>query len=61
MKIRRPAVVDVFSLPEGDVKLIRPSVMSKDSFEDFKVWLELMTRRAERAIRVEDDSKPEDS
>lgn len=41
---------DVFTLTEGDVVLQWPSKMSPESFADFKDWLELITRKAKRAI-----------
>jgi len=48
---------DVFTLNEGDVVLQWPSKMSPESFEDFKDWLDLITRKAKRAVEKKDDSK----
>jgi hypothetical protein len=41
---------DVFTLKEGEVVLQWPSSMSPESFEDFKDWIELMTRKAKRSV-----------
>lgn len=41
---------DVFTLDEGEVVLQWPSRMSAESYEDFKDWLELITRKAKRAV-----------
>lgn len=37
-------------LPEGDAALQWPKAMSRESFEDFEAWLQLMLRRARRSI-----------
>lgn len=41
---------DTFSLDEGQVVLQFPEKMSKDSYEDFKDWIELQLRRIKRSI-----------
>ncbi len=45
----------VFPLNEGDVVLQWPAAISQESYEDFKVWLDLMARRVEHSIHVTDD------
>lgn len=42
---------DVFSLDEGEVTITFPSVLSQASYNDLVDWLELVKRKAERAIR----------
>lgn len=42
---------DVFTLEEGEVILQWPSQMSPESYEDFKDWIELMTRKAKRSVK----------
>lgn len=44
---------DVFTLEEGQVVLQYPESLSKESFEDFESWLELVVRKAKRSIRTE--------
>lgn len=41
---------DTFSLDEGQVVLQWPSKMSKNSYEDFKDWIELQVRKIGRAV-----------
>ena len=40
---------DTFTLDEGQVILQWPAKMSHESYEDFKSWLELVSRKAKRA------------
>jgi hypothetical protein len=40
---------DTFTLDEGQVILQWPSQMSAESYEYFKDWLDLITRKAKRA------------
>jgi hypothetical protein len=40
---------DTFTLDEGQVILRWPSQMSAESYEYFKDWLDLITRKAKRA------------
>lgn len=48
---RRPNMnQEVFTLVEGDATLQWPSEMSAESFADFKDWLDLIRRKAERAV-----------
>ena len=41
---------DTITLKEGQVVLQWPSKMSEESYEDYKEWLDLMARRAKRAV-----------
>lgn len=41
---------DIFTLDEGEVTLQWPSRMSPESYEDFKDWLDLIVRKAKRAV-----------
>lgn len=41
---------EVFALAEGEVVLQWPDQMSLESYEDFKDWLELITRKAKRMV-----------
>ena len=41
---------DVFTLEEGDVTIQWPKVLSQESFKDFEDWLELIKRKAKRAV-----------
>lgn len=41
---------DTFTLDEGQVILQWPAKMSPESYEDFKSWLDLVARKAKRAI-----------
>ena len=41
---------EVFTLSEGEVVLQWPNQMSPESYEDFKDWLELITRKAKRMV-----------
>ncbi|WP_284777700.1 hypothetical protein [Agrobacterium sp. lyk4-40-TYG-31] len=45
---------DVFALDEGEVTLTMPSQISKDSFDDFSDWLDLMKRKVQRNVRAVD-------
>jgi hypothetical protein len=47
---------DVFTLDEGEVILQWPSRMSPESYEDFKDWIELMTRKAKRSVKSKEDA-----
>jgi hypothetical protein len=47
---------DVFTLDEGEVILQWPSRMSPESYEDFKDWIELMTRKAKRSVKSKDEA-----
>ena len=47
---------DVFTLEEGEVVLLWPNRLSQESFEDFKGWIELVLRKAKRAILTAEDS-----
>ena len=40
---------DTFSLDEGQVILQWPAKMSPESYEDFKSWLDSVSRKAKRA------------
>lgn len=40
---------DTFTLDEGQVTLQWPSQMSRESYEDFKAWLDLIAKKAKRA------------
>lgn len=44
---------DVFSLAEGEAVLRWPESLSKESYEDFKAWLELELRKVARSVREE--------
>ncbi len=52
-------LTEVFTLTEGDVVLQWPSEMSPESYADFKDWLDLIARKAERASQVKPDPKPD--
>ncbi len=41
---------EVFTLDEGEVTLLWPAKMSAESYEDFKSWLDLVARKAKRAV-----------
>lgn len=45
-----PMREDVFSMVEGDAVLQWPSRLTQASFEDFKDWLGLIERKAQRAV-----------
>jgi hypothetical protein len=45
---------DVFTLDEGEVVLQWPTRMSPESYEDFKDWLDLIVRKAKRAVEKKD-------
>ncbi|MGV1759054.1 hypothetical protein ACQZ6F_22265 [Rhizobium sp. A22-96] len=46
---------DVFTLEEGEVVLIMPSLISHSSFEDFSDWLDLMKRKIQRNLKKIED------
>jgi hypothetical protein len=48
---------DVFTLSEGDVVLRWPEGLSKESFDDFKDWLEVMQKKIARAAGVAPQSE----
>lgn len=48
---------DVFTLEEGDVTIQWPKTLSNASFQDLEDWLELIKRKAKRAVR-ESENKP---
>ena len=50
---------EVFTLSGGTATLWWPSEMSAEEYEDFKVWLNLIIRKAERAPRVPTPAPPE--
>lgn len=52
---------DVFTLEEGDVIIQWPSgkVLSEASYQDLEDWLELIKRKAKRAVQ-KDGQKRED-
>lgn len=41
---------DVFTLDEGEVILQYPERLSAESYEDFKAWLDLIAKKAKRAV-----------
>jgi hypothetical protein len=49
---------DVFTLDEGEVVLQWPTRMSPESYEDFKDWLDLIMRKAKRAVKEADTVEP---
>src|SRR5438132_1187203 len=53
---------DVFTLGEGPVVLQYPEKLSRESFEDFQSWLQLVIRKAKRSIQSnnKDSTKEED-
>lgn len=42
---------DSFSLDEGQAIIQFPKKLSKDSYEDFEVWLELIKKKAKRSVQ----------
>lgn len=53
---------DTFSFDEGQVVLQWPSNMKAESFEDFKMWLELQIRKIKRSVKSEaSENNPESS
>lgn len=42
---------DVFSLAEGQVMIQWPSVISKESFQDFSDWLKILERKIGRSVQ----------
>lgn len=48
---KRPGMrQEVFTLDEGDITLQWPERLSLDSYQDFESWLQLVLRKAKRAI-----------
>ena len=43
---------DVFALTEGDVVLQWPELLSQESFEDLKAWADIVLRKIERRVAV---------
>ena len=43
---------DVFALTEGDVVLQWPELLSQESFEDLKAWADIVLRKIERQVNV---------
>jgi hypothetical protein len=63
VKLRRRAMQagtkeDVFTLDEGQVVLQWPEQLSKESFDDFESWLQLVIRKAKRSIVDQSEAKP---
>lgn len=52
---------DSITLEAGQVILQWPAQMSKDDYEDLKSWLDLMGRRAKRAVRAGDQPETGDA
>ena len=50
---------DVFSLDEGQVVIQWPATMSKESFEDFEDWLNLLIKKVGRAYKKPTDDGKE--
>lgn len=48
---------DVFTLDEGEAVLQWPTRMSPESYEDFKDWLDLIMRKAKRAVKETEASE----
>ena len=48
-----------FPLDEGQVVLQWPAKLSKESYEDLKVWLDLMGTRVARSVSMDDDDEIE--
>lgn len=48
---------DTFTLDEGQVILQWPAKMSPESYEDFKSWLDLVSRKAKRASEKHDQAE----
>ncbi len=46
---------DVFTLSEGEVVLRWPKHMSPESYQDFKDWLELITRKVKRSVETKEE------
>lgn len=49
---------DVFTLPEGDVILQWPEVISQESYQDLKSWTDLMMRKIQRSIGKNEAGEP---
>lgn len=47
---------DVFTLEEGPVVIQYPERLSRESFEDFESWLQLIIRKAKRSAEREEES-----
>jgi hypothetical protein len=45
---------ETFTLTEGRVSIHFPSRMSKDDFEDFEDWLDILKRKIKRSIKADD-------
>ena len=45
---------EVFTLEEGDVVFQWPSKLSPESFADFEAWLQIILRKAKRAVGTKD-------
>jgi len=50
---------DVFTLEEGNVSIQWPKALSKESYQDLEDWLELIKRKAKRAIIDQQVSRPQ--
>jgi hypothetical protein len=48
---------DVFSLPEGQVRLQWPTPLSKESIADLKDWLEIVERKIARSTATAEESR----
>ena len=48
---------EVFTLTEGEVVLQWPSKLSPESYEDFKDWLDLISRKAKRVAEKKDPNE----
>jgi len=48
---------DIYTLPEGDIVLQWPETLSSDSYEDLKMWTELMLRKIKRQVVSDDGSE----
>lgn len=44
---------DVYTLPEGDVTLQWPKELTQDSYAELEDWLDLIKRKAKRAVVTE--------
>lgn len=50
--------IDQYSLPEGYARLEFPTNMSRESFDEFAQWLELILRRERRKVRESEAKEP---
>ena len=48
---------EIFTLDEGEVSLQWPAKMSRESYEDFKSWLDLIAKKAKRASEKSEGSQ----